>query len=728
MEDSQKKLRDLEVQLNELHEREMQLRRDFAELKKQLAPDSQAPIIETKTDAVSKPILNSVAEKSGEKPADASVPADYNTERYIGENLSGKIGIVIMLVGVALGVKYAIDHSVLSPVMRYAIGNFWGLLFSVSGWVLRKKYPLFGSVLASGGLAVLFLMTWVGFSLQHVLNLPVTYLLLLLLTIASSVMSKISRVQAMAVVALLGGYLVAVFSGNSEKDTIFILVWMGLMNAAMLLLSYYQNWLLLRGLTFVLTWFSFVFLYAFHSHTNQFLNASIFFSFLYYLMGYASSIANYLYHKKPLERRTVAMLLLNAFVSYMAGKMVLDGYTNGEYNGIFTLCHAFSHLGFALFIRRKQLIEAALKDLLTGLFVAFVSISVLVQFDGSIVTLMWSSEAAILLVLAIRHSEKLFGQLAMLLFLCTIISLSIDWNQQYGLHDFHSHIKPIRWVRVATGLFVVSTFWLPAVFGIGNQNDSEFLKYSKPVLFGLGYLILICLYFLELMDDAALQNHKLYGFAMYLFHIGTLLLSAIMCLITFPKQAEHLRKVANGFALGMLLVSLVYFLFSWLDSFPGKNATMMVAVYRVLIYLAYLLVLVVLARTMAWIYGITAMLLVLFLLLVGSSEWGYFMYRHPLWELSERFGISIWWAIMSMSLIIAGIRFKQEYLRTWALVLFGITLFKVVFYDTRELDAGPKTILYLSLGLLLLLVSYLYNRFKTRLFGVEKEPSDSAEH
>lgn len=75
---------------------------------------------------------------------------DY--EKYIGENLFGKIGILVLVVGMGLFVKYAIDKNWINEVFRtvlgFAVGG--GLLFLSQR--LKKTYRTFSSLLAGGHL------------------------------------------------------------------------------------------------------------------------------------------------------------------------------------------------------------------------------------------------------------------------------------------------------------------------------------------------------------------------------------------------------------------------------------------------------------------------------------------------------------------------------------------------------------------------------------------------
>jgi hypothetical protein len=86
-----------------------------------------------------------------------------------------------------------------------------------------------------------------------------------------------------------------------------------------------------------------------------------------------------------------------------------------------------------------------------------------------------------------------------------------------------------------------------------------------------------------------------------------------------------------------------------------------------------------------------------------------------------KFGLSILWGIYALLLIVLGIIGKKQYLRIAGIVLFGITLIKLFFYDISKLDTILKTILFLALGTLLLIVSFLYIKYKKYLFGEPEE-------
>jgi hypothetical protein len=75
-------------------------------------------------------------------------------------------------------------------------------------------------------------------------------------------------------------------------------------------------------------------------------------------------------------------------------------------------------------------------------------------------------------------------------------------------------------------------------------------------------------------------------------------------------------------------------------------------------------------------------------------------------------GLSILWGIYALAIIGLGIWKKKKYLRIGAIIFFGITILKLFIFDISHLSTIAKTIVFVSLGVLLLIASFLYNKFK----------------
>src|SRR5690606_10266054 len=86
------------------------------------------------------------------------------TEKFIGENLINKIGIVITVIGVAIGAKYSIEHDLISPLTRIILGYLTGAGLLGFGIRLKQKYENYSAVLVSGAMAIFYFITFAAYS------------------------------------------------------------------------------------------------------------------------------------------------------------------------------------------------------------------------------------------------------------------------------------------------------------------------------------------------------------------------------------------------------------------------------------------------------------------------------------------------------------------------------------------------------------------------------------
>ncbi len=92
-------------------------------------------------------------------------------------------------------------------------------------------------------------------------------------------------------------------------------------------------------------------------------------------------------------------------------------------------------------------------------------------------------------------------------------------------------------------------------------------------------------------------------------------------------------------------------------------------------------------------------------------------------EHTQRTGYAIVWGVSSFVLMIIGMRRKNVTLRVLALVLFGITLLKLFFYDIANISEGGKIVAFILLGILLLIISFMYQKLK-KLVVNDEVPSN----
>jgi len=78
------------------------------------------------------------------------------------------------------------------------------------------------------------------------------------------------------------------------------------------------------------------------------------------------------------------------------------------------------------------------------------------------------------------------------------------------------------------------------------------------------------------------------------------------------------------------------------------------------------------------------------------------------------------WAIYGASLTGVGIAWRIRPARILGIAMLALTILKVFIVDMSGLNTVYRIASFIVLGLLLLAVSYFYNRFKNLLFGDEQ--------
>lgn len=77
--------------------------------------------------------------------------------------------------------------------------------------------------------------------------------------------------------------------------------------------------------------------------------------------------------------------------------------------------------------------------------------------------------------------------------------------------------------------------------------------------------------------------------------------------------------------------------------------------------------------------------------------------------------VTVAWLLYAVALTAYGIWRKDRTARYAAVALFAVTTWKIVMIDTADLDNFYRFVVFISLGVLLLLSGFLYNRFKAKI-------------
>jgi uncharacterized membrane protein len=119
-----------------------------------------------------------------------------------------------------------------------------------------------------------------------------------------------------------------------------------------------------------------------------------------------------------------------------------------------------------------------------------------------------------------------------------------------------------------------------------------------------------------------------------------------------------------------------------------------------------------LAQALKWIHIAAAAVVVMNVLILVSVSLEIETYwrTHTFSSVYKLFGYSMWWMLFGATLLGIGFRKRSAFLRWQGLVVIAISIGKVFLIDTESLNQGYRILSFLVLGVLLLGVSYAYQR------------------
>ena len=176
-----------------------------------------------------------------------------NYEKFIGENLFGKIGILIFVIGVGFFVKYAIDKNWINETFRTVLGFLTGAVLLAVAERLQKKYRTFSSLLAGGAFAVFYLTVAIAFHYYHIFSQTMAFIILIGVTVFMSILSVVYNRRELAIISLVGGFLAPFIVSSGEGSYLVLFTYVSILNLGMFGLSIYKKWSELPMISFVFT-------------------------------------------------------------------------------------------------------------------------------------------------------------------------------------------------------------------------------------------------------------------------------------------------------------------------------------------------------------------------------------------------------------------------------------------------------------------------------------------
>ncbi len=687
-------------------------------------------------------------------PRPAKPPVKTNLEKFIGENLISKIGIGITVIGVGIGAKYSIEHDLISPLTRIILGYLMGLGLLLFGMWLKPKYEKYSAVLVSGAMAILYFITYAAYGFYNLFPQVTAFALMVVFTVFTVVAALNYNSQVIAHIGLVGAYAVPFLLSDGSGKVAVLFSYMAIINAGILAIAFKKYWKSLYYSSFILTWLIYFAWYIMQYRATEHFGIACVFLVIFFLIFYLVFLGYKLIQKEKFVLRDIVLLLANAFVFYGIGYAILqENSTWSKQLGLFTLANAVVHFTVSTIIYLQKLADRNLFFLVSGLALVFITIAIPVQLDGSWVTLLWAGEALLLFWIGTARAVPIYEQISYPLLLLAFASLLQDW--QLGYNNLYGGARQPVIAPVLNHLFLGSVLFITAValiqfLSMRRTDAAATNKYKWIADFFsvvIPAILLFTLYYSIRLEVVNYWNQRyfnqVYNKTIHpgipgageseLLNYKTVWIINYTLLFLFLLSVANLKYIKNTWLayvnLGLNSIAIMLVLsqgLTALGELQANNLLQQQAVFHSSLFnlgLRYTcFVLVVLLLTVCYKYTRQEiikvplrmafdLLLHITVLWMASSELIYWMDQAGSGE-SHKLGLSILWGCYSLLLIALGIWKNRKHLRIGAIILFGITLLKLFFYDIADLGTIAKTIVFVSLGILLLIISFLYNKYK----------------
>ncbi|MNJ97443.1 hypothetical protein D3C87_151890 [compost metagenome] len=714
-----KEQEDLKLRIKENYA-EFKLLRDQFGVEKQEVHSTESMTIREESPKVAAPVQESV------KPSVTASKEKTSWEQFIGEQLLSKIGIAIVLIGVGIGAKYAIDHNLIGEVGRVFSGFVIALVLGFFAFFFREKYRSFSAVLASGSIAVAYFMTYAAYSFYQLIPSSVAFGCLLVLVLIAVFLAMYYNMAVIAHLGLLGAYILPPLVSDGSKHISYYLLYMLIINIGMLFISIARKWPTIQYP--IIIWTSFIFLFWFNSDFSyKTSDPSIAAPYLlaFFALFVFGIVGRNHWKKETLVGHQVVQLVLVGICYFGAIGFVLDKSPIWE-------TVLYNVIGVGVYYLNKMLFERENRLEFKRIFLAlslFGLSNLLTSFCGDysyiyvmitgVLLLFWLSKEIE------RNLEEVIG-----IILLSLASLSV--LIEMVIQSFNKEVFPFYenelFITISLSVLAMGiTFVMLSKF---QPDYHKNMAWKTAGVFALFFLLFVGFYGIHLQmefiettqfsynifdaKETILKAESMSCFtdSMYLWQYAWISVS-IGISIAFRKWVLRREEtfsaglaIMGNMLLGVSLLGMTASI-SNIETIVANETywgSFNLAHY---VLFAGILVSMLIVRTQQGQENWTRVMSLLFILWILSLEL-------VQWSFVSGFGagykilLSLLWASFAITMIVIGIKKKQAIMRITAMAILGGTIVKMFFYDLSTLSTIYKTIVFIAIGGLLLIGAYFY--------------------
>jgi uncharacterized membrane protein len=434
---------DLKQQVNKLSQQLQQVQEELLQMQQKLN-ESNRIIVPPEM-----PVPAASSVQAGKK----NIVSQRSVENFIGLKIINLIGIVVLLIGISIGVKYAIDKDLITPSVRIILAYTASIALLALSFLLKKNYEGFSAILFSGAMASMYFTTYGAFTYYSFFSQTLCFIIMAVIAVYTASRSLQYNRQEIAAVGMVGAYAIPLLVSANHENYLLLFSYILVMNAGILVISFKRSWKLLNLLALIITW-SFFIGWLLARFKEPFRFYALVFMSVYFVLFLLSAFAFTITRKTRLSNQQLVHVLINNFALFISLLAIFSASSsNGNEAAVTAFCavlfFAFAITGNNFFHDEKVLnrIHYAAALMLVVLWIS-------IQYSGLTITLLWTLVAILVFILGIITKTTWPRLAAIMLIGFTLLKL-ILLDSMF----FTAVQKIIAYITIGTLLLVLSFFY-----------------------------------------------------------------------------------------------------------------------------------------------------------------------------------------------------------------------------------------------------------------------------